>query len=137
MEVSHRLQQGIRKTDTLVRLGGDEFAVILDGLGSRKEAVAISQSLLQSLQPFFQIDQHRLQVGASMGISLYPEDATEAPSLLRYADSAMYQAKADGKNNVRSFIPALAEKANDRMLLETYLRNAPVSYTHLTLPTKA
>ncbi len=124
VKASKRLQQHIRKTDTLVRLGGDEFAVILDGLNNRAQAMSIGESLLGSLQPYFQIDHHRLNVGASMGISLYPEDAAEAPNLLRYADSAMYQAKADGKNKVRSFVPELAEKANQRLQLEKQLRKA-------------
>ncbi len=86
--------------------------------------MSIGESLLGSLQPYFQIDHHRLNVGASMGISLYPEDAAEAPNLLRYADSAMYQAKADGKNKVRSFVPELAEKANQRLQLEKQLGKA-------------
>ena len=124
VQASRRLQQEIRHKDTLVRLGGDEFAVILDGLKNRVQAMHIGQSLLGVLQPCFQIDHHRLNIGASMGISLYPEDATEAANLLRYADSAMYQAKADGKNKVRSFIPALAEKANKRLALEKELGKA-------------
>ncbi|MEM7255966.1 MAG: EAL domain-containing protein [Pseudomonadota bacterium] len=124
IDVSRRLKTVVTGNNTLVRLGGDEFAVIIGNLNSRAAAMAIGDDILQVLEPSFTVDHHRLHIGASIGISMYPDDTSEAGSLLRYADSAMYHAKAEGKNNVRCFVPALAQQANERLELENYLRHA-------------
>lgn len=122
--VSRRLLNNIRTGDTLARLGGDEFAIILNALDDSSDALKVSEVLLAQLQPGFKIDDQMIHIGASIGLSLSPSDTTDTVALLSYADSAMYQAKADGKNNVRSFVPALAKQALNRRELEAYLRDA-------------
>ncbi len=122
--VAKRLTSRTRQTDILARMGGDEFAIILNNLPSKDEAIRIGQSYLSLFQDVFKIDNHTVRVGTSIGISFYPDDASDAGSLLRHADSAMYQAKDSGKNSVCSFTPALAEKAKERVELEAELRKA-------------
>ncbi|MCA9839595.1 MAG: EAL domain-containing protein [Trueperaceae bacterium] len=123
-EVSKRLKARTRDSDTLARMGGDEFALILNNLRYKDDALRVAQSYLELFQGGFKIGEQNLFVGASIGVSLYPDDGRDISSLLKHADSAMYQAKAGGKNNVRGFTHDLAEQAKKRLELETALRNA-------------
>ncbi len=123
-EVSKRLKSRTRDSDTLARMGGDEFALILTNLRYKDDAIRVAQSYLEQFQSGFKIGEQNLFVGASIGVSLYPDDGEDLSSLLKHADSAMYQAKAGGKNNVRSFTHDLAEQAKRRLELETALRSA-------------
>lgn len=97
-EVVVRLKQNLRESDTLARLGGDEFMVILFRIKGVEDASNVAQKLLDSFEQVFELNEHRASVTASIGISIYPIDSLDADTLSKQADSAMYQAKAAGKN---------------------------------------
>ncbi|PIP70420.1 MAG: GGDEF domain-containing protein, partial [Nitrospirae bacterium CG22_combo_CG10-13_8_21_14_all_44_11] len=102
-EVAQRLKECIRQSDTVSRLSGDEFAVILNQIGEISNAVFIAQKIiLDNSHPFYP-GGNEIKTGVSIGISLYPEDSSDAETLLENADSAMYLAKNSGKNNYRFF----------------------------------
>lgn len=99
--VALRLSNCVRHSDTVGRLGGDEFIVLLPGVQDTKYVEKIAKSIITSLnQPFF-IGEQTIRVGASIGISLFPENSTDPDQMLRQADKAMYEAKNTGKNNYR------------------------------------
>jgi len=123
-QVAGRLQSRVRQSDTLARLGGDEFAVVLTGSGAGSDAAQVSAALLEVLAPPFFIENHEIAIGASIGISLYPENGATPLLLLQQADSAMYAAKKLGKNRVVYFSPELGASLRERLHLETQLRGA-------------
>ena len=96
--VAQRLSDGLRSSDTVARLGGDEFLLILEDVAGAEAAGQLADNLLAALQEPFRIDGHDLQIGASIGIALYPDDGEDAAHLARSADTAMYQAKEAGRN---------------------------------------
>jgi diguanylate cyclase (GGDEF)-like protein len=95
----------VRETDTVSRLGGDEFTVIISELDSRHSADRIAQKLIRSLAQPFQLDTEIAQISASIGITFFPDDATEMHALLNNADRAMYAAKHAGRNRYSHFTP--------------------------------
>ncbi|HKW16406.1 MAG TPA: EAL domain-containing protein [Terriglobales bacterium] len=122
--VAERLQERIRHSDTLARLGGDEFAIVLTKLMSRDDAGRVAKSLLDVLaKPFF-IESHEITISASIGISIFPEHSTEASDLLQQADSAMYTAKRNGKNQMVYYTAELGSVVRERVSLENQLRGA-------------
>jgi len=126
-QVSLRFRQALRDQDLVARLGGDEFAVGLFDIGQHFEASMVSQKLLASLEEPFLIEGHDLRVGASIGISVYPQDGQDAETLLRLADIAMYRAKQDSGGEAES-VAFYSQDMNlgmqARMRLETGLRQA-------------
>lgn len=96
--VAERLQQCCREDDTVARLSGDEFVIILSPIQSVLSIKKIASSIIHKMNENFLIKQHCIHVGASIGISIYPEDHLEAEFLLKYADKAMYNSKQAGKN---------------------------------------
>ena len=122
--VSDRLAANIRDGDLLVRLGGDEFAVLLHNLDDRATAITIASRLNQSLQSTLDIDGYKITISVSIGMSFYPTDGFTADELLKNADIAMYQAKGSGKNRIHCFDEQLALKYQERVRLETELRDA-------------
>ena len=108
-EVAARLKQRLRTVDTAARIGGEEFMVILDEIKSVADAERVAEDLLFALSAPFVVDGRRVQLSASMGVSLYPDDAVEPADLWRMADTAMYQAKQAGGNRHRLF-SRLAER---------------------------
>jgi len=123
-EVAARLRTRVRKSDTLARLGGDEFTIILGSLHAKDEAMVVSTMLLDALAPAFYIEDHQLTVSASIGISLFPESAQNASDLMQQADSAMYAAKRNGKNQAMYFTADLGTLVRERLNLENQLRDA-------------
>ena len=102
-DVTARLSERRRDSDLLARQGGDEFLLLLtdlDRLGAEQTAVRVADGLLRSLTRPFVVHGAEFHIGASVGVALYPKDATEPGELQRHADAAMYQAKADGRNTV-------------------------------------
>lgn len=123
-EVAQRLQSRVRHSDTLARMGGDEFMVILRNLGRKEIAGQVADTLLETLRQPFQIDRHEITIGASIGITIFPENARHEIELMQQADSAMYAAKKDGKNHAVYFTPELGLLARERLNLESQLRGA-------------
>ncbi|MCX7898393.1 MAG: EAL domain-containing protein [Rhodocyclaceae bacterium] len=97
IEIARRLRQVMRAGDTVARMGGDEFAFLLPNLESSDAIDEVCQRLLGALSAPCEIDGLRLQVGASIGVTLFPDDAGEAETLLRHADQALYAAKSSGR----------------------------------------
>jgi diguanylate cyclase (GGDEF)-like protein/PAS domain S-box-containing protein len=92
-EVARRLRRVLRKADTVGRLGGDEFAVLTAGATDASRAVLVAEKLLEALEPPFQLGEHAVDIGTSIGIAIYPEHGEDAATLARHADIAMYVAK--------------------------------------------
>ena len=122
--VAKRLAGIIRKEDTLARLSGDEFTVIMEELTQPEDASLLAEKILEVLAEPMHIDDYMLYVSGSIGISLYPQDATDAQSLLKYADTAMYKAKEEGRNNFQFYSSEMTELALEHMVLKTSLRQA-------------
>lgn len=101
--IATRMQDILREVDTVARLGGDEFGVILHNVPTRENACIAAEKLLSAIIPPFAYHSNELQVGASIGITLCPDDGIDIGQLLKYADSAMYQAKQSGRNCCRMF----------------------------------
>ena len=126
-EVAARLQQCIREGDAISRLGGDEFAIVQVGRELQASHVSsLASRLVEAIGAPYQIDGHQVVVGASIGISLSPEDGTDPDQLLKNADMALYRAKADGRGTYRFFEAAMDARAQARRLMELDLRAALV-----------
>ena len=123
-EVSQRLRARSRQADTLARIGGDEFTLVLDEIEGIADADAAARGLLDALSTPFLIDGHTIRIGASIGISIYPDHGNDAGQLLQQADCAMYAAKHNGKNRIVHFGDELGNAARERMTLENELRRA-------------
>jgi diguanylate cyclase (GGDEF)-like protein/PAS domain S-box-containing protein len=126
-EVAQRFRLALRDQDIVARLGGDEFAVSLFDISQHYEASMVAQKLLQALNAPFIIDGHDLRVGASIGISVYPQDGPDAETLLRLADIAMYRAKQGGDSdaeNVAFYSQDMNQGMQERMRIESGLRQA-------------
>lgn len=95
-QLAPRLQRAIRAADTVARIGGDEFALVLPGVASADDVVAIGQKLRRSIRQPFRLDEHRLSISASLGAAIFPQHAGDADALLDMADQAMYEAKRRG-----------------------------------------
>jgi len=111
IDVANSLRHVLRTDDTLSRLGGDEFVILLDTVSSPEECSLILERLLSAIGVHRQIDEHDIVISASIGVSLYPLDHSDADTLLRHADNAMYQAKEHGKNRYILFDPDSDHKA--------------------------
>lgn len=99
--VAKRLLECVRECDTVARLSGDEFTVTLESLPDREQALTVAKKIVAALSRAFVLDGHRLAVTASVGISVYPDDADNVDRLLSMADTAMYEVKGHGGNNCR------------------------------------
>jgi diguanylate cyclase (GGDEF)-like protein/PAS domain S-box-containing protein len=123
-EVAGRLASCIREADTVARLGGDEFTVVLQDVRGADDAAMMAQKIVTNLsEPFF-AEGGDIFIGASIGITLYPDDAEEAEILLRNADLAMYRAKEAGRNGYRFFTQSMNEQIQERTRLEDAMRYA-------------
>jgi diguanylate cyclase (GGDEF)-like protein len=122
--MAERLRGGTRSSDLVARIGGDEFTVLVQNLARPDDAALVARGLLDRLAQPCRADDHEVTLGASAGISVYPDDGTDADSLLRNADLAMYRSKREGKNTYRFFTAEMSERALGRMLLLDALRSA-------------
>lgn len=124
--VARRLQKRLRNEDTLARLGSDEFLVVLENLQRPEEAANIARSLIELLERPLPLESggREAYLSASIGISLYPDDGQSSDDLLRNADSAMHQAKQEGRNTYRFYTEGLTHQAHTRLSLEGRLRQA-------------
>ncbi len=105
--IADRLTGGVRLSDTVCRLGGDEFVILLPEIGQPGDAARIAEKLLATVTTPLRISGHTLQVSASVGISIHPEDDVDAEAIIQHADTAMYRVKANGRNGYGYFNPAM------------------------------
>jgi len=128
VEAAHRIQQHMGRIDTLARMGGDEFTLVLAGLPAGADPVALLgprlDGLLDALQQPYLLRQSEVFVSASMGLAMYPADASQIEDLLRHADQALYAAKGAGRNRWCVFTPAMQAAAQWRARLDADLRTA-------------
>ncbi len=122
--VTHRLTAVVRECDVVARLSGDEFIIMMDSLNQPEDAAVVAQKVISALQESFVINGKEVFIGASVGISIYPQDGQTANDLIRAADIAMYQAKREGRNDFRFYTPGLGETVHERLTLDTLLRHA-------------
>jgi diguanylate cyclase (GGDEF)-like protein len=122
--VAHRLASHLRASDLLARLGGDEFVCILEDIKDAGEAGRVADKLIAYLSQPFDILEHELFVSASVGICLYPADGDDVDTLVRNADTAMYQAKAGGRGCSCFYSPEMTAYARERSRIEALLRRA-------------
>jgi diguanylate cyclase (GGDEF)-like protein/PAS domain S-box-containing protein len=132
VQLAGRLRSSLRDGDMLARLGGDEFMVVMHGLHTREQAVLLAGTLLKAISNPFEVKGHQLAIGASIGISVFPEDATDAEELIQQADSAMFVGKREGRNRVVAFTPEIGSEVHERLTLEHLLRGA-VARNEITL----
>ena len=122
--VASRLRECVRAPDTVSRQGGDEFIVLLQGVKAPEDAAVAAKRLLKSLAETYFMGEHNLHITASIGVSLFPDDGPDAETLIKNADTAMYQAKEGGRQSYRFFKPEMTVRAVDRQSIEEDLRCA-------------
>lgn len=131
-QVAERMRGLVRENDTIGRLGGDEFVVLLESLSDQAETAAnesrrVAEKIVAALDRPFVLNEHEHHVSGSVGVVLFPENGVSAEDILKRADTAMYRAKAGGRNTVRFFEPSMQAAAEKRLSLEKALRAAIVN----------
>ncbi len=126
VEVGRRLRALVRDGDIVARLGGDEFVLVLPVAGQRGAlaAQAVAHKVLEALGRPYSVRGHELHSTPSIGVALFPADGEDPDTLMKNADTAMYQAKATGRNNVQFFTSAMNQQRGERLVLEVGLRSA-------------
>ncbi len=122
--VAKRLTGCVRPSDTVSRQGGDEFVVLLTSIQREEDPANLARRLLRSVAEVHSVDQHELHVTASIGVSMFPDDGSDTETLIKNADTAMYQAKENGRQGFQFFKPAMNARAVERQSIEQDLRSA-------------
>ena len=120
--VAKRLQHALRAHDCVARFGGDEFVLLLNELHSRAQCEALLSRIMESIARPYALDTEQVQITASMGYTLYPEDDADEDTLVRHADQAMYQAKQAGRNRFQAFDAALERNQREQRLKSMRVR---------------
>ncbi|MEO5356569.1 MAG: EAL domain-containing protein [Nitrospirae bacterium YQR-1] len=123
-EVSWRLEDCVRKSDTVARMGGDEFQILVSKIVKPSDLITIAQKIIKTINEPYVLGQHTCQVGVSIGISIFPNDGDTLEALSKCADVAMYQAKEHGKNDYRFYEPSMDKAITERVTLEKALITA-------------
>jgi diguanylate cyclase (GGDEF)-like protein/PAS domain S-box-containing protein len=123
-EVAQRFGACLRESDTVARLGGDEFVVLIEELPDLMHVTAVAQKILAAVAETFVVEAQEFRITASIGISTYPDDSEDMPTLLKNADIAMYRAKEQGKNNYQFYSAQMNVHSVERLTLESSLRRA-------------
>ena len=122
--IAQRITTAVRATDTLARLGGDEFALVQPQIRQTAEVLALAEKVLATVARPFAVDGQEVRTSTSIGIALFPQDGLDTDTLLQHAELALYRAKAQGRNQLRFFEPAMDEAAQARRRLDRELRQA-------------
>ncbi len=122
--IAARLVTCVRGADTVSRQGGDEFVGLLSEVEQSEDAAITARRILQAVAEAHSVDQHDLHVTTSIGVSVYPDDGMDAETLIKNADTAMYQAKENGRQSYQFFKPAMNVRAVERQSIEESLRRA-------------
>ena len=122
--VAVRLLECARASDTVSRQGGDEFIVLLSEMQQAEDAAIAARRMLQVVAEAHSIDQHELHITTSIGVSVFPEDGIDAETLIKNADTAMYQAKENGSQSYQYYMPDMNARAVERQFIEESLRRA-------------
>ena len=123
-EVAERLNSCVREEDSVARVGDDEFTLLITRPANVGDVTAVARKILDAVAQPISVDDHEFNITTSIGIAFYPQDGGDAESLLKNADSALYQAKEAGRNSYQLCSPFLARKAAERLTLETALHQA-------------
>ena len=124
VEAARRLSRSVRSTDVVARVGGDEFVVVMPDITSVQDVDQCAANLVARLAPEISIDEHLVQLTASVGVCIYPDFAPDAKHLLKRADSAMYAAKENGRNQYQIFSESMLKETTERLTMEHALRHA-------------
>jgi diguanylate cyclase (GGDEF)-like protein len=122
--VAARLRACVRETDTVCRHAGDEYLVVLSALREPTEAALVAEKILKIFDEVFLLESHEVQISASVGISVYPDDGQTLEDLIRNADAAMYHSKKSGRNRFEFFTQELNVPVAERLVLANQLRRA-------------
>jgi diguanylate cyclase (GGDEF)-like protein len=122
--VAERIRSAVRGEDSVTRLGGDEFAVLCTDVGTPDNAVMVAERIIAAVKRPIFLEGQEVFVTTSLGISLFPADATQPEGLLKNADAAMYRAKAQGRDVVERYVPELGAAALEQLGLESHLQRA-------------
>ncbi|MDQ2070697.1 EAL domain-containing protein [Natronospira bacteriovora] len=124
IKLSTRFTACLREEDVLARMGGDEFVVLLPRIRNGTDAAVVAEKLLNSLDRPVDVSGHELKLSVSIGIARYPDDGSDVATLIQHADTAMYQAKEAGRDNLKFFESRMNEEARERLYLESGIRRA-------------
>ncbi|THF56570.1 EAL domain-containing protein [Pseudothauera rhizosphaerae] len=124
VEIARRLCSCLREDDTVARMGGDEFVAVLSDIADPDDAAHTATRIIEALRRPVQIGEHELTVTTSVGISIFPDDGREATTLIKNADTAMYRAKAEGRNAFQLYQPAMNARSLEHLALESALHRA-------------
>jgi diguanylate cyclase (GGDEF)-like protein/PAS domain S-box-containing protein len=124
IEAARRLSRSVRSTDVVARVGGDEFVVVMPDITTVEDVEQCAANLVARLTPETSIEEHLVQLTASVGVCIYPDFAADAKHLLKRADSAMYVAKENGRNQYQVFSESMLQETAERLTMEHALRHA-------------
>ncbi|OOZ41945.1 PAS domain S-box protein [Solemya pervernicosa gill symbiont] len=123
-QVARQISSLSRKSDTVARLGGDEFVILIENVTSDTACTTFANKIVHALKQPFDIDEHQLHIGCSIGISIYPDDGEDSVTLIKNADTAMYKVKESGRDGYHKYSSELSESAVERLTIENALRHA-------------
>ena len=123
-QIAHRISAATRRNDVVARQGGDEFTLLLQGVNHVDDVIAVTRKILNAVSEPVQLRETEFHVTASIGITIFPLDDTDAEHLLRNADTAMYRAKDAGRNGFQFYTAEMNDQAQERLVIETELRRA-------------